>query len=201
MSALAKLMIPNRGGLASSRQPATNAAAASRALICGLWSYVGHVPRRGHQLAALATQRRLVAAVEEVRHVRVLLGLRDVQLRRARLLEHPRQRRRRVLRREHHRVGPVLLVARHRRVAATGGAPPRPAPAGQLLGWARSDSPKPGSASARVSSRIRSGLKLNAITLSPGRMRASSPTSVGSMNSSVSPLRYASWTACSPLSA
>ena len=36
MSALAKLMIPKRG--ASARQARTNASAASRALICGLWS-------------------------------------------------------------------------------------------------------------------------------------------------------------------
>jgi hypothetical protein len=34
---------------------------------------------------------------------------------------------------------------------------------------------------------MRSGRKLNAMTESPGRMRASSPTVVGSMNSSVSP--------------
>ena len=35
--------------------------------------------------------------------------------------------------------------------------------------------------------RIRSGRKLNASTESPGRMRASSPTVVALMNSSVSP--------------
>ena len=41
-------------------------------------------------------------------------------------------------------------------------------------------------------SRIRSGLKLNATTLSPSRIIASSPTSTGLMNSSVSPRSYAS---------
>ena len=38
------------------------------------------VARGRHELAHLALVRVLLAAVEEVRHVRVLLGLRDVQL-------------------------------------------------------------------------------------------------------------------------
>ena len=48
-------------------------------------------------------------------------------------------------------------------------------------------SPKSGSASARTISRIRSGRKLKHSTLSEGRIRPSSPTVVGRMNSSVSP--------------
>ena len=39
-----------------------------------------HLTRRGHELAALAVVRGLLAAVEEIRDVRVLLGLGDVQL-------------------------------------------------------------------------------------------------------------------------
>ena len=39
-----------------------------------------HVARRGHELAPLARLGLLLAAAEEVRHVRVLLGLGDVQL-------------------------------------------------------------------------------------------------------------------------
>ena len=53
-----------------------------------------HVPRRVDQLAALARQRRLLAAVEEVRHMRVLLGLGHVQLLGPRCRQHDPERRR-----------------------------------------------------------------------------------------------------------
>ncbi len=50
------------------------------ALICGLVVVRRDVPRGGHELAPLARQRSLLAAVEEVGHVGVLLGLGHVQL-------------------------------------------------------------------------------------------------------------------------
>ena len=73
---------------------ATNASAACARAHLRLVVVGGHVARRGHQLAALAGLRRLLAAVEEVRDVRVLLGLGDVQLAsRPRCGEHRRERR------------------------------------------------------------------------------------------------------------
>ena len=48
-----------------------------------------------------------------------------------------------------------------------------------------------GSVRAAVISRIRSGLKLKAITLSPGRISPPLPIDVATMNSSVSPRSYA----------
>ena len=63
-----------------SRQAETNAAAASGALISGLWSYVGTSRGEGTSSRSSPSLRRLLAAVEEVRHVRVLLGLGHVEL-------------------------------------------------------------------------------------------------------------------------
>ena len=63
-----------------------------------------HVARRGHELAPLALLRALLAAAEEVRHVRVLLGLGDVQLAAAAVGDDARQRHRRALRDERDRV-------------------------------------------------------------------------------------------------
>ena len=85
------------------------------------------------------------------------------------------------------RVWPALLVLASSSPAAHGLRAVAASPPGQFLGPA-----KPGSASARTSWRIRSGLKFRHSTLSPGRIRPSSPTSVGVMNSSVSPRAYAS---------
>src|SRR6185503_20780813 len=59
----------------------------------------------------------LLAAAEEVRDVRVLLGLRDVELLAAVAGDDARERDLRPRRRERHRVGPALLVLRERRVA------------------------------------------------------------------------------------
>ena len=78
MSGLAKLMIANAGvvGLAVLDERVGGLARAHLRLVV-----VGRdVARGGHELAHLALVRVLLAAVEEVRHVRVLLGLGDVQL-------------------------------------------------------------------------------------------------------------------------
>ena len=48
---------------------------------------------------------------------------------------------------------------------------------------------------------MRSGRKLNAITLSEGSIGAGSPTTVGWMNSSLSPRAYAALAASAPLAA
>ena len=135
MSALAKLMIPNVGR--SSRQATTKASAASCALISRLVVVGRYVARRGHELAALALARLLVAASEEVRHMRVLLGLGDVQLLAAGALDQLRQRDPRPLGRERHRMNQsssysVIVGARRR----------------------------PASSSAVTSCRMRSGRKL-----------------------------------------
>ena len=74
-----------------------------------------HVARRVHERALLARVRVLLAAVEEVRDVRVLLGLRDVQLADVPLGEERCQRHRRALRRERDRIAPVLVVLGQRR--------------------------------------------------------------------------------------
>ena len=82
------------------------------------------------------------------------------------LCDHRRNRYLGVLGRERHRVGPALFVLCHRRVPLDG------------LGAPRSISSNPGSASARVISRIRSGRKLRPSTESPGTDAGlSSPTS------------------------
>jgi hypothetical protein len=79
---LAKLMIANAGR--SSSHAATNAAAAARALISGLWSYVGTSRGLGTSSRRSPAYGRLLPAVEEVRHVRVLLRLGHVELAAAR---------------------------------------------------------------------------------------------------------------------
>ena len=90
MSALAKLMIANAKLAArpSARTKAVGrlARAHLRLVVVGR-----HVARRGHELAHLALVRVLLAAVEEVRHVRVLLRLGDVQLRAAGVGDHLRR--------------------------------------------------------------------------------------------------------------
>ena len=78
MSGFAKLMIRTPGLLVELHERVGGLARAHLRLVV-----VGRdVARRRHELADLALVRVLLAAVEEVRHVRVLLGLRDVQLRR-----------------------------------------------------------------------------------------------------------------------
>jgi hypothetical protein len=76
------------------------------------------VARAGHELAPLPFLRRLLAATEEVRHMRVLLGLGNVQLAAALARDDVRQRRLGMRRREGDRIGPALLVPGQRRVAA-----------------------------------------------------------------------------------
>ena len=115
MSALAKLMIPNVGRVLPPGVDERLCRLAGAHL--GLVVVGGHVARRGHQLAPLALERLLLAAAEEVRDVRVLLGLGHVQLALAARGDHPRQRHRRALGRERDRVVEVLLVLGHRRVA------------------------------------------------------------------------------------
>ena len=75
-----------------------------------------HVARRRHELAHLAVVRLLAAAVEEVRHVRVLLRLGDVQLGAAGVRDDRADRDLGVMRREHDREVPLLVVGGHRRV-------------------------------------------------------------------------------------
>ena len=75
------------------------------------------VARRRRQLAHLALVRLLLPAVEEVRHVRVLLGLGDVELRAALARDDRPDGDRRPLRREGDRERPVLVVLGQRRVA------------------------------------------------------------------------------------
>ncbi len=120
MSGLAKLMIAKRKS--SSCHAVTKAAVAARALISGLRSYVGTSRGDGDELAPLALLRALLAAAEEVRHVRVLLGLGDVQLAAAVRGDDARQRDRRAHRPEDDRIvaeRPAVLgqrrVARDRR--------------------------------------------------------------------------------------
>ena len=78
MSALAKLMIPKRGS--SSRHARDERVGGLAGAHLGLVVVGRHVARRRHELAPLALLGLLLAAAEEVRHVRVLLGLGDVQL-------------------------------------------------------------------------------------------------------------------------
>ena len=79
MSALAKLMIPKTGRvLAPSGDERVGGLARAH---LGLLVVGRDVARGVDELAHLALVRLLLAAVEEVRHVRVLLGLGDVQLR------------------------------------------------------------------------------------------------------------------------
>ncbi len=74
------------------------------------------VARRRRQLAHLALVRLLLPAVEEVRHVRVLLGLGDVELRAAGVRDDLRDGDRGALRRKGDGERPVLVVGRQRRV-------------------------------------------------------------------------------------
>ena len=164
MSGFAKLMIPKRNGAAlrGRRAPArrrTAAAAGSRAHL-RLVVVGGDVARRGHEAALLARVRVLLPAVEEVGDVRVLLGLGDVQLALAALRQHRGERDLGPGLLERDRVVPVLLVARHRREVDAAGS------------RARSNSAKSGSPSARTIWRIRSGRKLNVMTLSPSAQPA-----------------------------
>ena len=114
MSALAKLMIAKREvllGPVAQERLGRLARAHLRLVVVGR-----HVARRRHELAHLAVVRLLLAAVEEVRHVRVLLRLGDVQLGAAGVGDHLAERDRRPVRREHDRERPVLVVLRQRRV-------------------------------------------------------------------------------------
>jgi hypothetical protein len=86
----------------------------------------GNVAGRRDQLALLAVVGPLLAAVEEIRDVGVLLGLRDVELAHGALGERTGQGELRALGREGDGIGPPLLVFGHRRVAADG--------PGELLG-------------------------------------------------------------------
>src|SRR5205085_2561241 len=92
-------------------------------LACGhlrLQVVARHVARRGHEDAPLARPLVLAPAVEEVRHVRVLLGLGDVQLADVVLREHLGERLGHVLLLEHDRAVEVVAVARHRRHVEAG---------------------------------------------------------------------------------
>ena len=126
------------------------------------------VARRGHELALLALVGLLLAAVEEVRHVGVLLGLGDVQLAHAALGERRRERHLGPRGRERDREREVLLVLGHRHDAV----------ARDVGEASRDDLAHPVGAEVEADDAV-----------AAGRTRASSPTSVGSMNSSVSP-RY-----------
>ena len=115
MSAFAKLMIPKRG--ASSAHAVDERRGGLGRAHLRLVVVGRHVARARHELAPLAVLRGLLAAAEEVRHVRVLLGLGDVQLATAGARDHLRERHARALRRERDRVRPALLVLGQRRVA------------------------------------------------------------------------------------
>ena len=73
-----------------------------------------HVTARRHELPVLADVVLLAAAVEEIRHVRVLLGLRDVQLAQAGRLQRVGERALQGLVVEHHERLERGVVARHR---------------------------------------------------------------------------------------
>ena len=79
-------MTPNRKPSASQRS--AELAGRRRGAHLGLVVVGGHVARGGDQAALLPLPLRLAAAVEEVRHMGVLLGLRDVQLALSPLGEH-----------------------------------------------------------------------------------------------------------------
>ena len=166
MSALAKLMIPKRG---ASRQPrATRTRRPPRARSSAACSR-----RSGTSRGEGTSSRRspgsgvLLAAVEEVRHVGVLLGLGHVQLRGAGVREHDRERRSPGARARTAPGSPSpprsASSSCSARAAGCRRGPPSP-------GSSSPPSPKPGSASARVIWRILSGRKLKASTLSPGRI-------------------------------
>ena len=81
-----------------------------------------HVAGARRQFAPLVREGSLFSAVEEVRHVRVLLGLGDVQLRASGRGDQLRERRLRPLRREGDGVVPLLVVLRQAGVARDRGA-------------------------------------------------------------------------------
>ena len=125
---------------------------------------VGRDLRARDQLAILARPGRLDAAVEEVRDVRVLLGLGDVELAPAGLA-HRLGQRARGLGREGDEDGQPLLVLGHRHDEEVVG---RGRPAGDV----RSKPSKAGpSASAWVSWRARSARKLAMDDRIAGRQR------------------------------
>ena len=175
MSALAKLMIPNVGRVLRARR-STNACgrlAARSSPACGRRS-----GRRAARAPARAARPRTGCSSPPLKKY-VTCGYFSVSAtcswRPPRGRDHRRQRRPRGAR-AGTRPGTASppRTRSSSRTRSTGAAPPR------------SNSANAGSASARVISRIRSGRKLNASTESPGRIRASSPTSTGVMNSSVS---------------
>ena len=113
------------------------------------------VARRVDQAALLPLPLLLAAAVEEVGDVRVLLGLGDVQLAARRLGDHLGERRLRPL-------------PRGRRPGRASPCGTRSSSSGRAAGRRRAaNSSKPGSASATVSCRARSGRKLTKIATSP----------------------------------
>ena len=146
----------------------------------GLQVVGGDVARRVDQPPLLAVGAVLAAAVEEVGHVRVLLGLGDMQLGDAGLGQglgqHVRDRLRRV-------GGRSVEVVR-----STASSGPATGAADRRRGRSRRS---PRSISARVSWRARSGRKLKKTATSPScdPARAGSPITTGSTNSSVTPAR------------
>ena len=130
-----------------------------------------------HHAALLAGEGLLFAAVEEIRHVRILLRLGDAHLREAGAAHDLAQRVGRALVGEGEREARRVLVARHRRDVDLG-------PLGDVE---RGD---PGSASARLIWRARSGRKLKKIAASPSCMWRSRRMIAGSRNSSVTPALY-----------
>ena len=77
--------------VAASRSPSAKRRAPRAADISGFRSYVGDVPGRRNEDPILPRPLLLPPAVQEVRDVRVLLGLGDVQLASARAPQRPRR--------------------------------------------------------------------------------------------------------------
>ena len=143
---------------------------------------VGRALPGGHEHAVLAGKRRLDAAVEEVRDVRVLLGLGEPQVLDARLGPDVREDVRQVLRGKAAGRPNSFLYSVNPTKLSRGGR-------------GRGKSENVSSVSARVSCRARSARKLKKTTASPSRIGPTgSPSSwrtVGCTNSSVSPRPYA----------
>src|SRR6185437_5269772 len=99
----------------------------------GLLVVGGHVARGGDQLAPLPRAGSLLATVEEVSDVRVLLGLRNVQLLCPAACDHLGERDLWALGSEYDRVRPALLVLGQRRQSTHGRGAAASVPAGELL--------------------------------------------------------------------
>ena len=118
MSGFAKFTIAKPrppASMPSTKRRATSGSGHLRLLVIRL-----HIPWRGNELAGLARPRVFSSAVQEVRDVGVLLGLRDVQLANSGIGERLRERFLDQLLPERDRAIEVVVVPRHRRQVEAG---------------------------------------------------------------------------------